>query len=120
MLRAQHKSRTSNSALVSTVCEVCRSQPAEVVVVEFIFACDRCAEKIRAATGDERAKTGTVSLVSEPKPNRQFPDRGGPSPNSLESLLRLFPAKKHSLHHSQRQKLRCSFLICDRSVSLAI
>ncbi len=90
MLRAQHKSRTSNSALVSTVCEVCRSQPAEVVVVEFIFACDRCAEN---------------SLVSEPKPNRQFADRGGLSPNSLESLLRLFPAKKHSLHHSRRPTL---------------
>src|SRR6266480_318578 len=59
----------------------------------------------------------TVFLLSEPKPNRQFPDCGGLSPNSLESLLRLFPAKKHSLHHSQRQKLRCSFLICDRSVS---
>ena len=58
MLRAQHKSRTSNSALVSMVCEVCGSQPVEAVVVEFIFACDRCAEKIRAATGDQRAHTG--------------------------------------------------------------
>jgi hypothetical protein len=34
------------------VCEVCCSQPAEAVVVEFIFACERCAERIRAATGD--------------------------------------------------------------------
>ena len=58
MLRAQHKSRTSNSAPIPKVCEVCRSQPAEVVVVEFIFACDRCAEKIRAATGDQGANTG--------------------------------------------------------------
>ena len=58
MLRAQHKSRPSNSALVPMVCEVCRSHPAEAVVVEFIFACDRCAEKIRAATGDQRANTG--------------------------------------------------------------
>ena len=55
MLRAQHKSRSSNSALVPTVCEVCRSQAAEVVVVEFIFACDRCAEKIGSATGGQRA-----------------------------------------------------------------
>ena len=58
MLLAQHKSRTSNSAPIPKVCEVCRSQPAEVVVVEFIFACDRCAEKISAATGDQRANTG--------------------------------------------------------------
>ena len=105
MLRAQHKSRTSNSALVPMVCEVCRSQPVEAVVVEFIFACDRCAEKIRAATGNQRANTGNRFSRLEPKPNRQFPDCGGLSPNSLESLLRLFPAKKHSLHHSQRPKL---------------
>jgi hypothetical protein len=59
MLRAQHKSRTSDSVLVPMVCEVCRSQPVEAVVVEFIFACDRCAEKIRAATGDQRANTGS-------------------------------------------------------------
>jgi len=58
MLRAHHKSRSSNSALIPMVCEVCRSQPAEAVVVEFILACDRCAEKIRAATGDQRANTG--------------------------------------------------------------
>jgi hypothetical protein len=57
MLRAQHKSRSSNSAPAPKMCEVCRSQPAEVVVVEFIFACARCAEKIRAATGDQRANT---------------------------------------------------------------
>jgi hypothetical protein len=107
----------SNSALVPKVCEVCRSQPAEVLVVEFIFACDRCAEKIRAATGDQRATLETVFLVSEPKPNPQFPDWGGLSPNNLESLLKLLPAKKHSRHYSQRRKLRCSFLMCDRSVS---
>src|SRR6266568_9453256 len=105
MLRAQHKSRTSDSALVPMVCEVCRSQPVEAVVVEFIFACDRCAEKIRAATGDHARTPEAVFLVSEPKPNRQFPDFGGLSPNSLESLLRLFPAQKHSLHHSQRPRL---------------
>jgi len=35
MLRAQRKSRTSNSAPVPMVCEVCRSQPVEAVVVEF-------------------------------------------------------------------------------------
>lgn len=71
MLRAQHKSRSSHSALVPTVCEVCRSQPAEVVVVEFIFACDRCAEKIRAATGDQRANTGNPfsPLRTETKPS---------------------------------------------------
>jgi hypothetical protein len=46
----------------------------------------------------------TVFLVSEPKAKRQFADRGGLSPNSLESLLRLFPAEKYSLHHSQRPK----------------
>ena len=68
MLRAQHKSRSLNSALLPTVCEVCRRQPAEVVVVEFIFACDRCAGKIRAAVGDQRANTETVFLLSEPKP----------------------------------------------------
>ena len=38
----------------------------------------------------------TVLLVSEPKPNRRFPDCGGLSPNSRESLLRLFPANRHS------------------------
>ena len=38
MLRAQRKSRSSHSAVVPAVCEVCRSQPAEVVVVEFIFS----------------------------------------------------------------------------------
>jgi hypothetical protein len=58
MLRAQHKSRSSNSALVPTVCEVCRSQPAEAIVVEFIFACHRCAERIRAVTGYQPADTG--------------------------------------------------------------
>jgi hypothetical protein len=55
MLRAHHKVRSSTPALVPTMCEVCRIQPAEVVVVEFIFACDRCAQKIAAATGDPRA-----------------------------------------------------------------
>lgn len=71
MLRAQHKSRSSNSALVATVCEVCRSQPAEIVVVEFIFACDRCAKKIGAATGDQRANTGNrfSPLGTETKPS---------------------------------------------------
>ena len=71
MLRAQHKSGTSNSAPVSKVCEVCRSQPAEVVVVEFIFACDRCAEKIRAATGDQDANTRkrVPRLETETKPS---------------------------------------------------
>ena len=71
MLRAQHKSRTSNSPLVPMVCEVCRSQPVEAVVVEFIFACDRCAEKIRAATGDQRANTGSrfSRLGTETKPS---------------------------------------------------
>src|SRR5712691_1382395 len=51
------------------------------------------------------ARPETVFLVSESKPNRRFPDCGGLSPDSLESLLRLLPAKKHSLHHSQRPKL---------------
>jgi hypothetical protein len=71
MLRAQHKSRTSDSALVPMVREVCRSQPVEAVVVEFIFACDRCAEKIRAATGDQRANTGSrfSRLGTETKPS---------------------------------------------------
>jgi hypothetical protein len=46
----------------------------------------------------------TVVLVSEPKPNRQFAHRGGLSPNSVESLLRLFPAKKYCLHHSATTK----------------
>ena len=71
MLRAQHKSRSSTSALVPTVCEVCRSQPAEVVVVEFIFACDRCAEKIRAAVGDRRTNTRDCfsPLETETKPS---------------------------------------------------
>jgi hypothetical protein len=35
MLRAQRKSRTSNSASVPILCEECRSQPVEAVVVEF-------------------------------------------------------------------------------------
>jgi hypothetical protein len=53
------------------VCEVCRSQPAEVVVVEFIFACGRCAERIRAATGDQGANTGNrvPRLETETKPS---------------------------------------------------
>jgi ribosomal protein L37AE/L43A len=59
MLRAQHKSRSSNSAPAPMVCEVCRRKPVEAVVVEFIFACDRCAEKIRAATGDQRPNIGS-------------------------------------------------------------
>jgi hypothetical protein len=61
-----------------------------------------------------------VFLVSKPKPNRQFLDCGELSPNSLESLLRLFPAKKHSLTHSQGPNSDPPFLICDQSVSLAI
>ena len=61
MLRAQQRSRSSNSTLVPMVCEVCRSKPAEAVVVEFIFACDRCAERIRTATWDQRASTGNRS-----------------------------------------------------------
>src|SRR5215469_8323971 len=61
--------------LVPKVCDVCRSQPAEAVVVEFIFACDRCAEKIRAATRSSRLGTET---------NRRFPDCGGLSSNSRE------------------------------------
>jgi hypothetical protein len=105
MLRAQHKSRTSNSAPIPKVCEVCRSQPAEVVVVEFIFACDRCAERIRAATGDQGANTGNrvPRLETETKPSILRLRR--PESYSLESLLRLFPAKKHSLTHSQGPKL---------------
>jgi len=35
MLQAQRQSRTSKCAPVPTVCEVCRSQPVEAVVVEF-------------------------------------------------------------------------------------
>src|SRR6266849_5626190 len=50
----------------------------------------------------------TVFLLSEPKPNRQFPDCCGLSPNSLESLLRLSPAQKHSRLHPQRPQLSCS------------
>ena len=71
MLRAQHKLRTSDSALVPMVAEVCRSQPVEDGVVEFIFACDRCAEKIRAATGDQGANTGNrvPRLETETKPS---------------------------------------------------
>jgi hypothetical protein len=71
MFRARHESRSSNSALVPMVCEVCRSQTAEAVVVEFIFACERCAEKIRVATGDQRASTGNRSsrLGTETKPS---------------------------------------------------
>ena len=75
MLRAQHKSRTSNSAPVPMVCEVCR-RPVEAVVVEFIFACDRCAEKIRAEPAISARTPETVSLLSEPTPTRQFADRG--------------------------------------------
>ena len=52
----------------------------------------------------------TVFLVSKPKPNRQFLDCGELSPNSLEFLLRLFPAKRHSRHLSERPKLRYSSL----------
>ena len=71
MLRAQHKWGSSNSAVVPTVCEVCRTQPAEVVVVDFIFACDRCAKKIGAATGDQRANTGNrfSPIGTETKPS---------------------------------------------------
>jgi hypothetical protein len=71
MLRAQHKSRTSNLAPVAMLCEVCRSQLVEAVVVEFIFACDRCAEKIRAATGNQSAHTGNrfSRLRTETKPS---------------------------------------------------
>ena len=62
---------TSNSAPIPKVCEVCRSQPAEVVIVEFIFACDRYAERIRAATGDQGANTGNrvPRLETETKPS---------------------------------------------------
>jgi hypothetical protein len=71
MLRAQHKSGSSNSALVPRVCEVCGTQPAEVVVVEFIFACDRCAERIRAATGGQGTNTRNrvPRLDAETKPS---------------------------------------------------
>ena len=96
MLRAQHKSRTSNSALVPMMCEVCRSHPVEAVVVEL--------RRLEPQPAISARTPETVFLVSEPKANRQFADRGGLSPNNLESLLRLFPAKKYSLHHSQRLK----------------
>jgi hypothetical protein len=71
MLRAQHKSRTSNPAPIPKVCEVCRSQPAEVAVVEFIFACDRCAERLRVATGNQGANAGNrvPRLETETKPS---------------------------------------------------
>jgi hypothetical protein len=71
MLRAQHKSRTSNPTPIPKVCEVCGTQPAEVVVVEFIFACDRCAERIRAATGGQDANTRNrvPRLDAETKPS---------------------------------------------------
>src|SRR5215472_2199364 len=61
-----------------------------------------------------------VLLVSEPKPNRRLPDCGGLSPNSRESLLRLFPAKKHSLPVETIPNCYTSLLICDRSVSITI
>src|SRR5215472_17609262 len=44
----------------------------------------------------------TVLLVSEPKPNLRFPNCVILSPNSLESLLRHFPAKEHSLFQLKR------------------
>ena len=119
MLRVQHKSRSLNSALVPTVCEVCRSQPAEVVVVEFIFACDRCAEKIRAAPGEQRANAGNPfsSPGTETKPS--IPSSKGLSPNGVESLLRRFPAKKRS-STIRNDPSSNALLICDRSVSYAI
>src|SRR6266705_461569 len=106
MLRAQHKSRTSNSALVPTWCARCvaanRSKPSSLSSSSPAIDALRRLEPRPAIS----ARTPeTVFLVSEPKPNRQFPDFGGLSPNSLESLLRLFPAQKHSLHHSQRPTL---------------
>ena len=66
MLWDQRKSRSSNSVLVPRVCEVCCSQTAEAVVVEFIFACERCAERIRAATGDQRASTRNLGTETKP------------------------------------------------------
>jgi hypothetical protein len=105
MLRAQHKSRTSDSAPVPMVCDVCRSQPAEAVVVEFISPAIDALRGLEPRPVISARIPETVFLLSELQPNYQFPDFGGLSPNSLESLLRLFPVKKHSLHHSQRPKL---------------
>ena len=62
----------------------------------------------------------TVLLVSKPKPNRQFLDCSELSPNSLEFLLRLFPAKAFSLPFGATKTPILLFIICDRSVSSPI
>jgi hypothetical protein len=69
------------------------SHAVEAVVVEFIFTCDRCAEKIRGATGDQRATTGHC-CSSHRNQTVNSPIAAALSPNSLQSLLRLFPGQE--------------------------
>ena len=55
-------SRVLNAWLIPSVCEVCRKRPVATKVVEFIFACKTCAEKIKTAV--RALKGGPGALAS--------------------------------------------------------
>ena len=46
MALARHKSRRVNAVSIPLACGVCREEPVTTLVADFIFACDRCAERI--------------------------------------------------------------------------
>jgi hypothetical protein len=46
MALAGYKSRRVNAVSIPLACEVCREEPVTTLVADFIFACDRCAERI--------------------------------------------------------------------------
>ena len=43
------RSRVEHDKVSPVRCEVCRKQPATMIVVDFILACDECAAKIETA-----------------------------------------------------------------------
>jgi ribosomal protein L37AE/L43A len=56
MALARHKSRRVNAVSIPLACEVCREEPVTTLVADFIFACDRCAERIATALWHGRQK----------------------------------------------------------------
>ncbi len=49
MALTRHKSRGVDTASIPVVCEVWRERPVTRLVVNFIFACDRCVKRISTA-----------------------------------------------------------------------
>ena len=68
MAVARRKSGTSNFPLIPVLCEVCRNRPVVKIVVDFMFACERCAKKIETAIWHRPEKRTKPKLGAEGSP----------------------------------------------------